>query len=78
MLDGLNTHVYGSMVIRDYSEHSVGEGSDVKAASYVQLVYDDASTKETAWGIATDTDITASGLRAVLVAASRLQLRFKD
>jgi 2-isopropylmalate synthase len=78
MLDGLNAQVYGSMVIRDYSEHSVGEGSDVKAASYVQLVYDDASTKETAWGIATDTDITASGLRAVLVAASRLQLRFKD
>jgi 2-isopropylmalate synthase len=78
LLDGLNAHIYGSMGIRDYSEHSVGEGSDVKAASYVQLVYDDASTKATAWGIALDTDITASGLKAILVSASRLPLRLKE
>jgi 2-isopropylmalate synthase len=78
LLEGVRAYIYGTLAIRDYSEHSVGEGSDVKAASYVQLVYDDASAKQYAWGVALDTDITASGLKAILSSASRLKLRYKN
>ncbi|TRM58613.1 hypothetical protein BD626DRAFT_550633 [Schizophyllum amplum] len=68
----------GTLSIREYSEHSVGEGTDVSAASYVELVYEVAGEKKrSAWGVANDTDITASGIKAVLCAASRLDLVMK-
>jgi 2-isopropylmalate synthase len=67
------------LVIKEYSEHSIGEGSEVKAASYVELVYDlGGRKKSSAWGIGIDTDITASGLKAVLNAASRLNVTLKE
>jgi len=70
----LNAHIDGKATIREYAEHSIGEGSDVKAASYVELAYeaDGGAIKLNAWGIATDTDITASGLKALLSASSTL------
>lgn len=59
--------IKGELSIREYSEHSVGEGTEVVAASYVELLYEvEGSKKRSAWGVATDTDITASGIKAVL------------
>ncbi|PCH37821.1 2-isopropylmalate synthase [Wolfiporia cocos MD-104 SS10] len=68
----LNTHIDGRVSIREYAEHSIGEGSDAKAASYVELAYeaDGGAIKLNSWGIAKDTDITASGLKALLSACS--------
>lgn len=77
VVEALHECIEGTLVIRDYVEHSVGEGSEVQAASYVELVYEREGKRSDAWGVATDTDITASGLRAVLRAASRLQLKMK-
>ncbi|KAH9950238.1 2-isopropylmalate synthase [Amylocystis lapponica] len=73
-LAALNSHLDGSVFVREYAEHSIGEGSEVTAASYVELVYDGigAPQRISAWGIARDTDITASGLRALLAAASKI------
>lgn len=71
----LHPHIEGVLSIREYSEHSLGEGSEVRAASYVELSYEvPGSKKRTAWGIGVDTDITASGIRAVLNAASSLEV----
>ena len=60
--------------IREYSEHGVGVGSDVKAATYVELLPHDADPKDKSkggyWGVGVDADITASGLKAVLSAAN--------
>lgn len=53
--------------VKEYSEHSIGSGSNVRAASYVQLV--DKSGR-TIWGVGIDEDVTAASLRAVLSAAS--------
>lgn len=58
-----------SYEIKDYTQHSIGEGSGVKAASYVELVTEGGRT---GWGVGTDEDSTASGMRAVLSAASGL------
>lgn len=70
----LNEHIDGKVSIREYAEHSIGEGSEVKAASYVELAYeaDGGAIKLNAWGIAKDTDITASGLKALLNTMSRV------
>jgi 2-isopropylmalate synthase len=74
----LHSRIKGTLTIREYSEHSVGEGTEVVAASYVELVYEVAGAKKTSsWGVATDTDITASGLKAVISAANGLEIVMK-
>ncbi|KAJ7685473.1 hypothetical protein DFH06DRAFT_1158608 [Mycena polygramma] len=76
LLAALHAHIEGTLTLREYSEHSLGEGVDVVAASYVELIHEvSGQKKRNAWGVATDTDITASGLHAVLGAASRLQVK---
>jgi len=77
-LSALQNFINGVLTIREYSEHSVGEGADVVAASYVELTYEKPGAKKTrAWGVATDTDITASGIKAVMTAASNLKVAMK-
>ncbi|QRW15082.1 2-isopropylmalate synthase [Ceratobasidium sp. AG-Ba] len=58
--------LHGKIEIREFAQHSIGSGSEVKAASYVLLGMDAASNRRTAWGIGVDEDIAVSGLRAVL------------
>ncbi|EKM55111.1 uncharacterized protein PHACADRAFT_255494 [Phanerochaete carnosa HHB-10118-sp] len=71
----LNSQIDGTLSIKEYAEHSIGDGTDVEAASFVELAYDHPSGKrETAWGVSSDTDITASGLKAVMRAASAFDL----
>jgi len=78
-LSALHSIIDGSLSIREYSEHSVGEGTEVVAASYVELLYEAPGTKKRhAWGVSTNTDITASGIRAVLAAASNLNVVIKN
>ena len=71
-LAALHSQIEGVLAVKDYSNHSLGEGADVLAASYVELVYERQGRKTSVWGVATDTDITASGLKALMNAASRL------
>jgi 2-isopropylmalate synthase len=78
-LSALHSIIDGSLSIREYSEHSVGEGTEVVAASYVELSYEAPGTKKRyGWGVSTDADITASGIRAVLAAASNLNVVIKN
>jgi len=69
----------GTLSIREYSEHAIGEGTEVKAVSYVELVHEaeveQKTKKVSTWGIAADTDITGSGLMAVLAAAENLGVK---
>lgn len=78
-ISALQKIVEGSLAVREYSEHSIGEGTEVVAASYVELTYEVAgSKKSSAWGVATDTDITSSGIKAVLTAASQIGVVLKN
>ncbi|KAF4614564.1 hypothetical protein D9613_003143 [Agrocybe pediades] len=78
-LSALHSIIDGTLTIREYSEHSVGEGTEVGAVSYVELNYETAASKKNrAWGVAVDTDITASGIKAVLAAASNLDAVVKN
>lgn len=71
----LNSQIQGALSVREYAEHSIGEGSDVKAVSYVELIYDlEGRKRSSAWGVASDTDITASSLKAALSATNKLEV----
>ncbi|KAL4067746.1 hypothetical protein V8B97DRAFT_1416981 [Scleroderma yunnanense] len=71
----LHSQIQGVLTIREYTEHAVGEGTEVTAVSFVELVYEvNQAKKQAAWGVGSDSDITASGLKAVLKAASSLDI----
>ncbi|KAI9459070.1 hypothetical protein HD554DRAFT_2137748 [Boletus coccyginus] len=71
----LRKQIQGTLDIREYTEHSIGEGTDAKAVSFVELVYEvEGRSKESAWGVSSNPDITTSGLQAVMKAASSLNV----
>jgi len=76
----LHSQIQGALTIREYSEHSVGEGAEVAAVSFVELVYEveGRPKKQAIWGVGSDSDITASGLKAVMRAASSLDIVAKS
>lgn len=73
-LDALNADLGIVLSVREYSEHAVGIGSDVKAATYIEVIPPDVDPKDKTrggfWGVGVDADITASGLKAVISAAN--------
>ncbi len=78
VLAALHPIIDGVLTIREYSEHSIGEGTEVLAASYLELVYELPGTKKIhGWGVATDTDITGSGIKAAFTAASNVGVILK-
>jgi 2-isopropylmalate synthase len=72
LLDSLRTNLELNFGIREYSEHAIGQGTSVQAASYVQLVEflpgKTSGEGPTYWGVGVDHDIAGSGLKAVLSA----------
>jgi 2-isopropylmalate synthase len=53
--------------IEDYAEHAMGQGTNVKAAAYVQCKTEDGKT---IWGVGIDEDVATASVRAVLSAAN--------
>lgn len=60
-------HSGQSVVVVDYSEHAVGEGTDAEAAAYVQLNIDGRRVS----GAALDHDTVSASLMAVMAALNR-------
>lgn len=50
----------------DYSEHAIGQGSNVKAAAYVECK---TASGQVIWGVGIDEDVATASVRAVLNAA---------
>ncbi|KAE8540696.1 2-isopropylmalate synthase [Cryptococcus gattii VGV] len=73
-LNALESDLGIVLSVREYTEHAVGAGSDVKAATYVELIPANVDAKDKTqggfWGVGVDADITASGLKAVVSAAN--------
>lgn len=62
-------HSGQSVVVVDYSEHAVGEGTDAEAAAYVQLNIDGRRVS----GAALDHDTVSASLMAVMAALNRAE-----
>lgn len=60
--------------VRDYKEHAIGEGSNVKAATYIECTTSEG--KQKVWGVGIDRDVVQSSLIALLSAASNVSSRF--
>jgi 2-isopropylmalate synthase len=53
--------------IADYTEHAMGQGTNVKAAAYVECR---TAAGKTVWGVGIDEDVATATVRAVLSAAN--------
>ena len=60
-----------ALEVKDYAEHAIGQGSDARAAAYVECrtVARNGETR-TVWGVGIDEDIATASVRAVLSAAN--------
>jgi 2-isopropylmalate synthase len=56
------------LAVADYKEHAIGEGSDVKAATYIEC--SSSSWHEKVWGVGIHEDVVQASLIAMLSAAS--------
>lgn len=63
----LDAHCGIALDIASYSEHAIGQGSDARAAAYVECVTGDGRT---VWGVGIDEDVATASVRAVLSAAN--------
>ena len=66
----LHTQAGVNFKILDYTEHALGEGSNAKAAAYVNVL--DLDTGKAAYGVGQSTNITRASIRAVFSALNRL------
>ena len=55
--------------IVDYSEHTMGLGSDATAAAYVEI---DTGDRDTTWGVGLHESIVSASLRAIVSAVNSL------
>jgi 2-isopropylmalate synthase len=53
--------------VLDYSEHALGQGSDARAAAYLECALSDGRI---VWGVGIDEDIATASVRAILSAAN--------
>ena len=58
----------------DYSEHAIGQGSNVKAAAYIECKN---TSGQTIWGVGIDEDVATASVRAVLNAAGGVDTNTK-
>jgi 2-isopropylmalate synthase len=56
--------------IADYSEHTMGTGSDATAVAYVEV---DTGARDTTWGVGMHESIVSASLRAIVSAVNTLQ-----
>lgn len=66
----LHTQAGVNFKILDYTEHALGEGSNAKAAAYVNVL--DLDTGKATYGVGQSTNITRASIRAVFSALNRL------
>lgn len=57
--------------VRDYKEHSIGLGRDVKAATYIQCTA--SGSEQQVWGVGIHQDVVQASLIALLSAASSVR-----
>lgn len=70
VLAGLKEACGVDLDVVDYTEHAIGQGSNVQAAAYVECR--DAQGR-TVWGVGVDEDVATASVRAVLSAANGVE-----
>lgn len=58
--------------VRDYKEHAIGKGREVKAATYIECTTNEG--KQRVWGVGIHEDVVQSSLVALLSAATNVRI----
>ena len=62
LLACLHKHIEGLLMIRKSSDHALGHGTEVRAVSYVELVYkvneNGQTCKASGWGVRSNVDMS--------------------
>lgn len=73
LIDAISKKFGTLLEVKDYTEHSLGSGTEVKAATYVHLGYIDSNgEKLSKWGVGIDTDVSESSLKAIVSVVNQL------
>ena len=67
-IDALNRHLGLDMSVVDYSEHSLGKGSDARAITYMEIEHEGGRV----FGAGIDQNAVTSSLKAIVSAANRI------
>ncbi|HTH29555.1 MAG TPA: alpha-isopropylmalate synthase regulatory domain-containing protein, partial [Sphingobium sp.] len=72
VLDAMRESFGIDLEVADYSEHAIGEGSNVNAAAYVECRTSDG---QSVFGVGLDSDVATASVQAILSAANGLTRR---
>ena len=68
--NAISTQVPMDIMVLNYSEHALGEGTNARAAAYIQM--QDNKTGRTTFGVGTSANITRASIRGFFSALNRL------
>lgn len=72
-LDAISTYTKTRFEVKNYTEHSVGSGSNTKAATFIHLNYLDAENSDAAkWGVGVHEDVSTASFNSILSAVNSL------
>ncbi len=71
VLNGLKEDLGIDVIVQDYSEHALEEGSSAQAAAYIQLA-DAKDKRKTIFGVGKSSNITRASIRAIFSAINRI------
>lgn len=72
-VDAVGKHFGTFFEVKNYTEHSLGAGSQVQAATYIELSYiNSAGNQTTRWGCGIDSDVSESSMKAIVAILNHL------
>lgn len=72
LVNALNVSLGIFLDVTDYKEHSLGEGKEGKAATYIECTVNGNEQQQKVWGIGIHEDVVQASLMALLSAASSI------
>lgn len=71
-LDSIKNAFGYNLEVLNYHEHSIGKGSKTKAATYIELAYEENGKTAKRWGVGIDEDVSQASIHAILSAMNAI------
>lgn len=76
-LDAIKNAFGYNLEVLNYHEHSIGKGSKTKAATYIELAYEEDGKTSKRWGVGIDEDVSQASIHAILSAMNAISESYK-
>lgn len=77
-LDSIKNAFGYNLEVLNYHEHSIGKGSKTKAATYIELSYEDEGKTFKRWGVGIDEDVSQASIHAILSAMNAISQTYSN